>query len=105
MQGQSQSKGLPQSKATFTAINVRSNSRSVIFGSSALAESPDVLAPVTSIFSRCPCCDNEPVEPVFLDGSFVCRTCSATCALCGHSCLPGDDACTECLQHLHLVAS
>jgi hypothetical protein len=57
-----------------------------------------------SIFGTCPCCGRVPGEPVFLDGRLACRECISTCNLCRAACLPGDEACSECLRHLHPVS-
>lgn len=93
MQGLSQSKGLSQSGSRSGARKVQSTAE-VAAGSAPMLP----VAAVTSIFASCPCCDHEPVEPVFLDGTFVCRGCSATCTLCGRNALPGDDSCSDCLR-------
>jgi hypothetical protein len=34
----------------------------------------------------------------------VCRACTSACTICGSACVPGDDACTECVRHLGLEA-
>jgi hypothetical protein len=57
--------------------------------------------PRTSLGWSCPCCEREPREPVLLDGQLACRSCTAACAVCGSTCLPGDGACTECARHLY----
>lgn len=51
----------------------------------------------------CPCCEQEPREPVFLNGQLVCRTCTSACAVCSSTCLP-DGICDECLLHLYPTA-
>lgn len=93
MQGLSQGKGLSQSGSRSDAQKVQSPSDAPVRVAARLP-----IRPVTSIFASCPCCGHEPVEPVLLDGSFVCRGCSATCTLCGGHALPGEDACSECLR-------
>lgn len=56
-----------------------------------------------SIFDDCPLCGKHPVEPVFCGGQMACRSCTGTCTICGQTCIPGDDACNQCLQHLHIA--
>lgn len=49
---------------------------------------------------ECPLCGCPPVEPVRVDGQCVCRSCADTCSVCGRACVPGDDACGECIRQL-----
>lgn len=58
-----------------------------------------------SIFNSCPMCDKPPREPVRIEGQFACRGCTGSCSICGSSCIPGDDTCTQCLHTLRAAAA
>lgn len=56
-----------------------------------------------SIFDDCPMCGKAPVEPVRVEGQLACRACTSACTICGWACVPGDEACSECVRHLGLA--
>lgn len=69
-------------------------------------QGPPEAAPVAaaSLFDDCPLCGHTPREPVFLAGQMSCRGCTGSCSICSDVCLPGDEACDECLRMLYLQA-
>lgn len=52
----------------------------------------------------CPMCGKAPLEPVRLEGQFVCHGCVSSCIVCGDPCIPGDDACGACIRGLAPVS-
>lgn len=52
----------------------------------------------TVVFEECPMCGKQPLEPVRVDGQLACRGCTSACTICGWPCIPGDDACGECIR-------
>lgn len=53
-----------------------------------------------SMLMECPMCEQAPVDPTRVDGQLVCRSCAEACVICGSACIPGDQACGECVRHL-----
>lgn len=105
MLGHLQVKGLSTAESSVGTRNVRvaDHSRSAaprgsLVAAESTAESPIGSRP--SIFDDCPLCGKQPVEPVRVDSQVTCRTCAGGCAICGAACLPGDDACVECVRGL-----
>lgn len=88
VQGRSQGKGYAPAESRVPALTLQLQ---ISRGHSAVVRS-------------CPCCEQEPREPVFLDGQLVCRSCTSACAVCSSSCLPGAEVCDECAQHLYPAA-
>ncbi|OOK65192.1 hypothetical protein BZL29_7717 [Mycobacterium kansasii] len=56
----------------------------------------------SAAFADCPLCGKEPLEPVRVEGQWACRGCTGACLLCGWPCVPGDEACVECVRLLGL---
>lgn len=103
MLGQSQGRGLASTESSVLALKVRSTVltctnpvRSAGGPSTASLPAPDSWK--ASIFDDCPMCGKQPLEPVRVDGQLACRTCTGACTICGDACVPGDEACSECIR-------
>lgn len=105
MLGQSQGRGCASTDARVPALIVHSSvltcTNQVRSGSAAAVSGRSTVGSwEASIFDDCPMCAKPPVEPVRVDGQLACRACTSACTICGAACVPGDDACTECLRHV-----
>lgn len=105
MLGQSQGRGYASSESSVPALKFHSsvltcaNAASGGSGSGRL-DHLGLGSWVASIFDDCPMCGKPPLEAVRVEGQLACRACTGTCAICGAVCVPGDDACSECVRHL-----
>ena len=61
-----------------------------------------VAIPSPTLFDDCPLCGKAPIEPVRVEGQLVCRGCTGACVVCSAACIPGDDACGECVRCLRV---
>lgn len=66
------------------------------------AVTPSVECWSPSLFNDCPLCGKVPIEPVRVEGQLACRGCTGACVVCGAACIPGDDACSECVRSLRV---
>jgi hypothetical protein len=103
--GQSQGRGLASPESRVPTLRIRSTAltcantvRSPGGGADLALTAPDSWK--ASIFDDCPLCGHQPLEPVRVDGQLACRTCTGACTICGSACVPGDEACSECILHL-----
>ena len=105
--GQSQGRGYASAESSVPALNVRSSvltcTNPVRSGTSSSGTSHRCSDSwKASLFDDCPMCGKAPVEPVRVEGRLACRACTSACTICGAACVPGDDACRECIRHLSL---
>lgn len=105
MLGQSQGRGCASSESRFPALNVHTAPLACVAadrrGGGGAAAEPRRASSCTSLFDACPMCAKDPVEPIRIEGQWACRSCTAGCSICGSPCVPGDDACSECVRHLN----
>lgn len=108
MTGQSQGRGLASPESSAPALNIQSP----LAACTSSGRRPDWSAPApdpaparqhASIFDDCPMCGKLPVEPVHVAGQLACRGCTGVCSICERACIPGDDACDECIRHLEAI--
>lgn len=64
-----------------------------------------VAGGAVALVGDCPMCGKVPLEPVRLEGQYVCHGCASACTVCGDPCIPGDDVCGECGRGLGLGVS
>jgi hypothetical protein len=100
----SQGSGLPTTDASVStrkACSLLLNCADLSAGAASAAQDK-VATPVSwsSIFDLCPLCGEAPLETVRVDGQMACRSCTSSCTICSSPSVPGEEACTECLNHL-----
>lgn len=101
---QSQGRGYPSAESSLSALNARSTvltCTNTPLGAAVTAPRSDAGCP-PAVFADCPLCGREPLEPVRVEGQWACRSCTGACLLCSGPCVPGDEACDECVRHLGL---
>lgn len=104
---QSQGRGYPSAESSLSALNVRSavltcTNTGLHVAAAAVTASLGLSQPASAVFADCPLCSKEPIEPVRVEGQWACRSCTSACLLCSGPCVPGDEACDECIRHLGL---
>lgn len=104
---QSQGRGYPSAESSLSALNVRSavltcTNTGLDVAAAAVTASLGLSQPASAVFADCPLCGKEPIEPVRVEGQWACRSCTSACLLCSGPCVPGDEACDECIRHLGL---
>lgn len=104
---QSQGRGYPPAESSLSALHARSTVLTCTntgdgVASAALAAPRRRVAHASAVFADCPLCGKEPLEPVRVEGQWACRGCTSACLVCSWPCVPGDEACGECIRHLGL---
>lgn len=104
---QSQGRGYPSAESSLSALNARSavltcTDAPLIAAAAAVTAPRSRAGHPSAVFADCPLCGREPLEPVRVEGQWACRSCTSACLLCSGPCVPGDEACDECVRHLGL---
>jgi hypothetical protein len=100
----SQGSGLPTTDASVSTRKACSPLRNCadLSANAVSAAQDNVATPVSwsLILDLCPLCGEAPLETVRVDGQMACRSCTSSCTICSSPSVPGEEACTECLNHL-----